>query len=98
MAHLLKYLDDRHATSVIIDADDLLEDPEGVMRVYCEALGIPLQHQPIVTWPDTSGQDLRTLIAAGVRVSGRAGRLRASFHLWNDESDVQAVTQALWGS
>ncbi len=81
-----------------LDMREVWERTSGLGDALCEALGIPLQHQPIVTWPDTSGQDLRTLIAAGVRVSGRAGRLRASFHLWNDESDVQAVTQALWGS
>jgi len=28
---------------VIIDADDLLEDPEGVMTAYCEAVGLPFQ-------------------------------------------------------
>lgn len=61
----------------------------------CDALGIPQQHQAIVTWPDESGRDLGKLVAAGVRASGRAGRLRASFHLWNDASDVDAVVAAL---
>lgn len=67
----------------------------GLGDQLCEALGIAPQHQAIVTWPDVSGHDLASLIAAGVRVSGRAGRLRASFHLWNDESDVAAVVAAL---
>ena len=57
--------------------------------------GIPQQRQAIVTWPDESGRDLGKLVAAGVRASGRAGRLRASFHLWNDASDVDAVVAAL---
>ena len=61
----------------------------------CDALGIPQQHQAIVTWPDASGHDLAKLSGAGIRVSGRAGRLRAAFHLWNDEADVEAVTAAL---
>ncbi|WBU38420.1 aminotransferase class V-fold PLP-dependent enzyme [Homoserinibacter sp. YIM 151385] len=61
----------------------------------CRGLGIPEQHQPIVTWPDADGDDLRALVAAGVRASGRAGRLRASFHLWNDERDVEQVLSAL---
>ena len=42
-----------------------------------------------MTWPDSSGDDLGKLMEAGVRCSGRAGRLRASFHLWNDLSDVE---------
>ncbi|MDQ1564443.1 MAG: hypothetical protein QOI14_1394, partial [Actinomycetota bacterium] len=41
------------------------------------------------------GGDLGRLTAAGIRASGRAGRLRASFHLWNTESDVTAVMAAL---
>lgn len=61
----------------------------------CEGVGIPPQRQAIVTWPDASGEDLRRLIDAGVKASGRAGRLRASFHLWNDESDVEMVLRAL---
>lgn len=60
-----------------------------------EALGIPQQHQAIVTWPDVEGEHVRQLIAAGVMVSGRAGRARAAFHLWNDESDVDRVLEVL---
>lgn len=61
----------------------------------CEGLGIAPQHQAIVTWPDESGHDVARLIEAGIKVSGRAGRLRASFHLWNDETDVDAVLEVL---
>jgi selenocysteine lyase/cysteine desulfurase len=61
----------------------------------CDGLGIPQQHQAIVTWTDDSGRDLGTLSAAGIKASGRAGRVRAAFHLWNDESDVAAVVAAL---
>lgn len=61
----------------------------------CDGLGIPRQHQAIVAWPDPGGADLARLTAAGIRVSGRAGRLRASFHLWNDESDVDAALRIL---
>jgi selenocysteine lyase/cysteine desulfurase len=63
--------------------------------LLCDGLEVPQQHQAIVTWPDADGKDLQRLSAAGVQVSGRAGRLRASFHLWNDESDVEAVLAAL---
>jgi selenocysteine lyase/cysteine desulfurase len=67
----------------------------GLGDALCEAVGIPAQRQAIVTWPDASGGDLKKLIDAGIRVSGRAGRLRASFHLWNDLSDVEAVARVL---
>jgi selenocysteine lyase/cysteine desulfurase len=78
-----------------LDIAEVWERTAGLGDALCDALGIPQQHQPIVAWPDASGHDLRTLIDAGIRVSGRAGRLRASFHLWNDLSDVEAVVQAL---
>jgi selenocysteine lyase/cysteine desulfurase len=61
----------------------------------CDALGIPRQNQAIVTWPDESGADLAKLTAAGITASGRAGRLRAAFHLWNTNDDVVAVIAAL---
>ncbi|MCY7325979.1 MAG: aminotransferase class V-fold PLP-dependent enzyme [Microbacteriaceae bacterium] len=63
----------------------------------CDALGIPQQHQAIVTWADPERADLEKLVAAGIRASGRAGRLRASFHLWNDDDDVAAVVRTLRG-
>ena len=48
---LLQHLDQQPIPPpwVIIDADDLLEDPEGVMRVYCEALSVPFTPD-ILTW------------------------------------------------
>jgi selenocysteine lyase/cysteine desulfurase len=67
----------------------------GLGDALCEAVGIPAQRQAIVTWPDASGGDLKKLIDAGIRVSGRAGRLRASFHLWNDLTDVEAVARII---
>ncbi|HEY5229451.1 MAG TPA: aminotransferase class V-fold PLP-dependent enzyme [Galbitalea sp.] len=67
----------------------------GLGDQLCDALSIPQQHQPIVTWADPDKQELGKLIAAGIRASGRASRLRASFHLWNTEADVAAVVAAL---
>ena len=48
-----------------------------------------------MTWADPDGENIARLMAAGVRISGRAGRLRASFHLWNDLSDVEQVVRTL---
>jgi selenocysteine lyase/cysteine desulfurase len=67
----------------------------GLGDSLCDALGIPQQHQAIVTWADPDRADLDRLVAAGIRASGRAGRLRAAFHLWNDEQDVANVVAAL---
>jgi selenocysteine lyase/cysteine desulfurase len=78
-----------------LDIAEVWARTSGLGDLLCDALGVPQQHQAIVTWPDADGSDLHKLNAAGIRVSGRAGRLRASFHLWNDESDVEAVIAAL---
>jgi selenocysteine lyase/cysteine desulfurase len=67
----------------------------GLGDALCEGLGIPQQHQAIVTWADPDSTDLGKLAAAGIKASGRAGRVRAAFHLWNDESDVESVIRAL---
>lgn len=60
-----------------------------------DALGLPQRGRAILTWPDTDGRDLAALTAAGLRASGRAGRVRVAFHLWNSLSDVDAVLAAL---
>lgn len=78
-----------------LDIAEIWARTSGLGDQLCDALGVPQQHQAIVTWPDADGTDLGKLVAAGIRVSGRAGRLRASFHLWNDESDVAAVVAAV---
>jgi selenocysteine lyase/cysteine desulfurase len=80
-----------------LDLGEVWSLTSGLGDSLCDALGIEQQHQAIVSWPDASGSDLGKLIGAGIRASGRAGRLRASFHLWNDESDVASVVTALRG-
>lgn len=77
-------------------------DPEAVWKQgrrlgdrLCDALDTPRQGQAIVTWNDADGRDLARLTAAGLTVSGRAGRVRVAFHLWNDDRDVEAVASAL---
>jgi len=61
----------------------------------CDGLGLPRAGQAIVTWPDASAHDLAALTAHGITASGRAGRARVAFHLWNDERDVADVLAAL---
>lgn len=78
-----------------LDLGEVWQHAAGLGDLLCAELGVPPQHQAIVSWPDATGGDLGKLAAAGIRASGRAGRLRASFHLWNDERDVAAVVHAL---
>jgi selenocysteine lyase/cysteine desulfurase len=80
-----------------VDIPSVWEHAAGLGDELCSALGIAEQHQAIVTWADPDGHDLARLVAAGIRASGRAGRLRAAFHLWNTEADVAAVMTALRG-
>jgi selenocysteine lyase/cysteine desulfurase len=78
-----------------LDIAEVWRRTSGLGDALCDGLGIERQHQAIVTWADPDGLDLGRLVAAGVKASGRAGRLRAAFHLWNDESDVATVVSAL---
>ncbi len=78
-----------------LDIPSVWAHTSGLGDQLCDALGIPQQHQAIVSWADPDKAELGKLIAAGIRASGRAGRLRASFHLWNTEADVAAVVTAL---
>ena len=78
-----------------LDIDEVWKLTSGLGDELCERLGIAPKHQAIVTWPDSSGGDLARLKAAGIRAAGRAGRLRASFHLWNTSADVDAVVAAI---
>jgi selenocysteine lyase/cysteine desulfurase len=78
-----------------LDIAEVWQHASALGDALCDAVGIPQQHQAIVTWADPDGENIARLMAAGVRISGRAGRLRASFHLWNDLSDVEQVVRTL---
>lgn len=78
-----------------LELADAWEHASGLGDALCDGLGIPQQHQAIVSWADASGSDLSKLASAGIRASARAGKLRASFHIWNTEADVESVVLAL---
>ncbi|MEZ3161496.1 aminotransferase class V-fold PLP-dependent enzyme [Microbacterium sp. BWT-B31] len=69
----------------------------GLATRFREAMGLPLPRIPsaIVTWDDPEGCDLAHLATAGITASGRAGRARVAFHVFNDEHDVVRAAGAL---
>jgi len=58
---------------------------------FRERLGLPPSPSAIVSL----AADVDALRTAGVRCSGRAGRARLSFHLYNDDDDVDLAARAL---
>ena len=78
-----------------LDAERTWAHAAGTGDALCARLGLEAQGRAIVTWADPEGRDQRLLGDAGLTVSGRAGRVRVAFHLWNDEADVEAVAVAL---
>jgi len=58
-------------------------------------LEAPARPSAIVTWADPSGADLARLTDAGVVASGRNGRARVAFHVFNGLDDVARAAEAL---
>ena len=67
----------------------------GLANAFRERLELDAGDSAIVAWPDAEGADLAALTAAGITASGRAGRARVAFHLWNDLEDVELAATAL---
>ncbi|MEI5099863.1 aminotransferase class V-fold PLP-dependent enzyme [Streptomyces sp. PmtG] len=55
---------------------------------------VPAPGSPIVTVPGLGARQAE-LSAAGIEVSDRAGNLRAAFHFYNSEPDVDRILEAL---
>ncbi|CAN5658758.1 aminotransferase class V-fold PLP-dependent enzyme [soil metagenome] len=56
----------------------------------------PTHRAGIVSWLDDAPADTAARLAEhGVFVTGSSGRIRAAFHLYNDESDVERLVNAL---
>ncbi|MFC6324747.1 aminotransferase class V-fold PLP-dependent enzyme [Microbacterium koreense] len=80
-----------------IDTQDLYVHTTGLAARFRAAMGLdePVLPSAIVTWPDPDGRDLAALSRAGLTASGRAGRARVAFHVFNDDADVDLVLGAL---
>jgi selenocysteine lyase/cysteine desulfurase len=75
----------------------LHEHATGLAGAFCAGLGLEeaARRSAIITWSDPEGRDLARLTEAGIAASGRAGRARVAFHVFNDEQDVADALQAL---
>lgn len=78
-----------------LDMSQVRRHDLGLANAFRERLGLAASDSAIVSWPDADGSALAALGAAGLTASGRAGRARAAFHLWNDEEDVELAASAL---
>ncbi|WP_374313850.1 aminotransferase class V-fold PLP-dependent enzyme [Microbacterium sp.] len=80
-----------------LDADLLHDHATGLATLFRRRLGIarPERASAIVTWSDPDGASLARLTDAGIVASGRAGRARVAFHVFNDEDDVDLAARAL---
>lgn len=80
-----------------LDPHALHAHATGLAAAFRDRLGLPAPARPsaIVTWVDPDSTDLALLTAAGVTASGRAGRARVAFHLFNDADDVDLAARAL---
>ncbi len=81
--------------SVSLDPAEVLAHDVGLANAFRERLGLGSSNSAIVAWPDPEGSHLAAMTRAGITASGRAGRARVSFHLWNDEEDVELTASAL---
>ena len=78
-------------------AGDVFRHTTGLARAFRARLALPEPERPsaIVTWADQDGRDLARLASAGVTASGRVGRARVAFHVFNDLEDVDIGAAAL---
>jgi selenocysteine lyase/cysteine desulfurase len=81
--------------AVSLDAREVRDHAVGLTNAFRERIDLGPSDSAIVSWPDPEGTDLAALTAAGVTASGRAGRARVSFHLWNDQEDVDLAARAI---
>jgi selenocysteine lyase/cysteine desulfurase len=74
----------------------IAEHDLGLARLFCAEARLPEPQAPIVRLEVTDSEAvLSRLASAGVRAAGRAGAVRLSFHLYNEERDVARALDAL---
>jgi selenocysteine lyase/cysteine desulfurase len=81
--------------TVSLDPAEVRAHDVDLANAFRDRLDLGPTDSAIVSWPDPGGAALAAMTAAGITASGRAGRARVSFHLWNDEEDVDLAATAL---
>jgi selenocysteine lyase/cysteine desulfurase len=76
-----------------IDANEIFNHNVALANSLLFALDLPAQNSAIITLDRPSADE--RLKKAGVRTAIRAGKVRASFHLYNTEDDVALAANAL---
>ncbi|MBB2974683.1 selenocysteine lyase/cysteine desulfurase [Microbacterium endophyticum] len=66
-------------------------------RLFREEMDLPepTRESAIITWLDDEGTAVTRLASKKIVASGRAGRARVAFHIYNDEEDVDLAVSAL---
>ncbi|MCT9820363.1 aminotransferase class V-fold PLP-dependent enzyme [Microbacterium sp. W1N] len=79
------------------DIDEVHAHVTRLAGAFRERLGLPApqRESAIVTWADPDGAALAALTAAGITASGRRGRARVAFHVFNDRDDLERAAAAL---
>lgn len=67
----------------------------GLADRFLASIDEPARGQAIVALDDPETELLAAVRAAGLTASGRDGRLRLSFHVWNDETDALRASNAI---
>lgn len=80
-----------------LDRDAAHAHTTGLAAAFRRGLGLtePARPSAIVTWADPDGTALARLAFHGITASGRAGRARVAFHVFNDDADVAAALEAV---
>jgi selenocysteine lyase/cysteine desulfurase len=78
-----------------LDPGEVRDHDVALANAFRARLDLGPSNSAIVSWADSDGSQLGALTAAGVVAAGRAGRARVSFHLWNDEEDVDLAARAI---
>ena len=79
-----------------VGVERIAEHDLDLARRFARELGVGEPGAPIVTLSiDDPAEAVERLEARGVKLSVRAGAVRASFHLYNDQTDVDLALEAL---
>lgn len=78
-----------------LDSRAVRDHTVGLAAAFRRRIGLAPSGSAIVTWQDPDALDLNRLGAAGITASGRAGRARVAFHIFNDFEDVDLAVRAL---